>query len=193
MITVWPGFATGSLNSDEVIGKKLVLTNADGSVAFNAKDGMHRDATIDSTNPAARVWLWDKVRDGYRADGFDYFWMDETEPDIEWHNMFCHLGPCAFVYNIYPLLHTSSLYGGLRSVSNERVLILARDAYIGAQRNGTTFWSSDVRPFLAGVARADPDRPERLRQRAAVLVFRHGRLAGTAARKPPGACPPRSR
>ena len=146
MITVWPGFATGSLNSDEVIGKKLVLTNADGSVAANPKDGMHRDATIDSTNPAARVWLWNKVRNGYRADGFDYFWMDETEPDIEWHNMFCHLGPCAFVYNIYPLVHTSSLYEGLRSVGNERVLILARDAYIGAQRNGTTFWSSDIHP-----------------------------------------------
>ncbi len=146
MVTVWPGFATGSLNIEEIIGKKLVLTNADGSVAANRNDGMHRDATIDSTNPAARVWLWEKVRDGYRADGFDYFWMDETEPDIEWHNMFCHLGPCAFVYNIYPLLHTSSLYDGLRSVSNERVLILARDAYIGAQRNGTTFWSSDIQP-----------------------------------------------
>ena len=146
MVTVWPGFATGSANIEEVIKKKLVLTNADGSVAANPKDGMHRDATIDSTNPAARVWLWEKVRDGYRADGFDYFWMDETEPDVEWHNMFCHLGPCAFVYNIYPLLHTSSLYEGLRSVSNERVLILARDAYIGAQRNGTTFWSSDIHP-----------------------------------------------
>jgi alpha-D-xyloside xylohydrolase len=146
MITVWPGFATGSLNDQEVISKKLVLTNADGSVAANPKDSMHRDATIDSTNPAARAWLWGKVRDGYRADGFDYFWMDETEPDVEWHNMFCHLGPCAFVYNIYPLVHTSALYEGQRSVSNERVLILARDAYIGAQRNGTTFWSSDIRP-----------------------------------------------
>jgi alpha-D-xyloside xylohydrolase len=146
MITVWPGFATGSLNDGEVIGKKFALTNADGSVAANPKDSMHRDATIDSTNPAARAWLWDKVRDGYRADGFDYFWMDETEPDVEWHNMFCHLGPCAFVYNIYPLVHTSALYEGQRSISNERVLILARDAYIGAQRNGTTFWSSDIRP-----------------------------------------------
>ena len=146
MVTVWPGYSKGSLNYDEITGKKFVLTNADGNVALNPKDGMHRDATIDSTNPAARVWLWDKVKNGYWADGFDYFWMDETEPDIEWHNMFCHLGPCAFVYNIYPLLHTSALYEGRRSVSNERVLILARDAYIGAQRNGTTFWSSDIRP-----------------------------------------------
>jgi alpha-glucosidase (family GH31 glycosyl hydrolase) len=64
----------------EVIGKKLALTNADGSVAAKARDSMHRDATIGSTNPAVRVWLWDQVRDGYRADGFDYFWMDETEP-----------------------------------------------------------------------------------------------------------------
>ena len=146
MITVWPGYATGSLNIDEVISKKFVLTNPDGSVAANRNDGMHRDATIDSTNPAARVWLWNKVKNGYGADGFDYFWMDETEPDIEWHKMFCHLGPCAFVYNIYPLLHTSSLYEGQRSISNERALILARDAYIGAQRNGTTFWSSDIHP-----------------------------------------------
>ena len=146
MITVWPGYATGSLNIDELVSKKFVLTNADGSAAANKNDGMHRDATIDSTNPAARVWLWNKVQNGYGADGFNYFWMDETEPDVEWHKMFCYLGPCAFVYNIYPLLHTSSLFEGHRSVSNERMLILARDAYIGTQRNGTTFWSSDIRP-----------------------------------------------
>jgi alpha-D-xyloside xylohydrolase len=147
MITVWPGFSSESSNYNEVTSKKLVLTDANGNVAPHPKDPwLRRDATIDSTNPAARVWLWNKVLTGYRADGFDYFWMDETEPDTEWHDLFCSLGPCAFVYNIYPLVHTSALYEGQRSMSNERVLILARDAYIGAQRNGTTFWSSDIQP-----------------------------------------------
>ncbi len=145
MITVWPDFAIGSTNYDEVVANKLVLTDAKGAPA-GKKDNFHRDACLDETNPAARAWLWNKINTGYRADGFDYFWMDETEPDVEWRYLFCSLGPCADVYNVYPLMHNSALYDGQRSVSDERVLILTRDAYLGDQRNGTTFWSSDITP-----------------------------------------------
>ena len=49
-------------------------------------------------------------------------------------------------YNVYPLFHTSSVYEGFRRDfgDSRRVMILARAAYLGAQRNGTVFWSSDI-------------------------------------------------
>jgi alpha-D-xyloside xylohydrolase len=147
VISVWPDFAKGTANYEEVVSQKLVLTDATGAPAGMKNDPhFHRDACIDSTNPAARVWLWDKINAGYRADGFDYYWMDETEPDVGWHDMFCHLGPCALFNNVYPLMHNSAVYDGQRSVSEERVMILTRAAYLGSQRNGTTFWSSDISP-----------------------------------------------
>jgi alpha-glucosidase/alpha-D-xyloside xylohydrolase len=49
-------------------------------------------------------------------------------------------------YNIYPLVHTALAYEGSRRDfgDSRRVLSLARAAYLGAQRNGTVFWSSDI-------------------------------------------------
>ena len=145
IISIWPGYAQGSKHYDELIANHLVFTNSDGTpTAMKNDPQFHRDADIDSTNPKARLWLWNQVATGYRQQGFDYDWLDESEPDIEWHDSFCFLGPCAKVYNIYPLVHSSALYEGQRSVSDERVLILTRTAYLGAQRYGTTFWSSDI-------------------------------------------------
>ncbi|HVT98597.1 MAG TPA: TIM-barrel domain-containing protein, partial [Acidobacteriaceae bacterium] len=49
-------------------------------------------------------------------------------------------------YNVYPLFHTASVYEGFRRDfgDSRRVMSLARAAYLGAQRNGTIFWSSDI-------------------------------------------------
>lgn len=145
IVSIWPGYAKGSKHYDELVSNKFTYTNADGTPTAMPKDPQfHRDADIDSTNPKARVWLWNQVSKSYFANGFDYIWLDESEPDIEWHNSFCFLGPCAKVYNIYPLVHSAAIYQGHRSISDERVLILTRAAYLGAQRNATTFWSSDI-------------------------------------------------
>jgi alpha-glucosidase/alpha-D-xyloside xylohydrolase len=102
---------------------------------------------IDTTNPAAAKWFWDEIRDRYiKPDHFDYVWMDETEPDIDPAKDFFYVGSGARFYNVYPLFHTASVYEGFRRDfgDSRRVMILARAAYLGAQRNGTVFWSSDI-------------------------------------------------
>jgi alpha-glucosidase/alpha-D-xyloside xylohydrolase len=39
---------------------------------------------IDTTNPEAAKWFWEKIRDRYvKPYGFDHIWLDETEPDID--------------------------------------------------------------------------------------------------------------
>jgi alpha-glucosidase (family GH31 glycosyl hydrolase) len=40
----------------------------------------------------------------------------------------------------------AAFYNGMRKDMKERALILARDAYPGAQHNGAIFWSSDISP-----------------------------------------------
>jgi alpha-glucosidase (family GH31 glycosyl hydrolase) len=47
---------------------------------------------IDATNPAARKWFWEKARDNVLSHGFDYPWLDETEPDLVPDGFFYSVG-----------------------------------------------------------------------------------------------------
>ena len=70
-------------------------------------------------------------------------------------------------------MHTAAIYDGFRrDVKHKRALILSRDAYLGAQRNGTMFWSSDIYPDVGHAEAADSHRPRLHR-------FRHGVLDAT--------------
>jgi alpha-D-xyloside xylohydrolase len=79
--------------------------------------------------------------------GFDAFWADETEPDLPPNGSYLHIGPGTEFFNVYPFFHTQALYEGFRrDLLDRRALILSRDAFLGAQHNGTIFWSSDIYP-----------------------------------------------
>ena len=99
-----------------------------------------------STRPilTRAAWYWDRIRENYVAKGFDAFWADETEPDLPPNGSYFHIGPGTEFFNVYPLFHTGAFYTGMRRDMKERALILSRDAYPGAQHNGTIFWSSDI-------------------------------------------------
>ncbi len=146
LISVWPHFATGSKYYDMMKQKGWFIHKADGKPDFgHVPDTI--GPNIDTTNPAAAKWWWDKIRDGYvKKDGFSYIWLDETEPDIDPIKDYFYVGSGRQYYNIYPLFHTASVYDGFRRDfgDDRRVFILARAAYLGAQANGTVFWSSDI-------------------------------------------------
>lgn len=146
LISVWPHFAVGSNYYDMMKQKGWFIHKADGQPDLG-QDPNTIGPNIDTTDPAAARWWWDKIRDGYvKKDGFSYIWLDETEPDIDPINDFFHVGSGRQYYNIYPLFHTASVYDGFRRDfgDSRRVFILARAAYLGAQANGTVFWSSDI-------------------------------------------------
>jgi len=90
--------------------------------------------------------------------GFSYIWLDETEPDIDPAKDFLYVGSGSRFYNIYPLFHTASVYEGFRRDfgDSRRCMILARAAYLGAQRNCTVFWSSDIRSTWDMLKRSVP-------------------------------------
>jgi alpha-D-xyloside xylohydrolase len=58
---------------------------------------------------------------------------------------------------VYPYFHTKAIYDGFRAdLPDRRALILARDAYLGAQHNGAIFWSSDISPTWDTLKRQVP-------------------------------------
>jgi alpha-glucosidase/alpha-D-xyloside xylohydrolase len=146
LLSVWPHFSVGTQFYDMLLEKGWLVHGADGtpdSGWFAKVIGPN----IDTTNPAAAKWWWESIRDRYvKPYGFDYIWLDETEPDIDPAKDFFFIGSGTRYYNAYPLFHTASVYEGFRRDfgDSRRVMILARAAYLGAQRNGTIFWSSDI-------------------------------------------------
>ena len=114
---------------------------------------------VRKTNPEAARWFWEQIRDRYvKPYGFDYIWLDETEPDVDPAGDVFSIGSGTRFYNVYPLFHTASVYEGFRRDfgDSRRVMILARAAYLGAQRNGTVFWSSDIMSTWYMLRRAIP-------------------------------------
>ena len=146
LLSVWPHFAPGTQFYDMLAGKGWLIHTRDGKPdAGGFKDVI--GPNIDTTNPDAAKWWWEKIRDRYVIPyGFDYLWLDETEPDIDPAKDVFSIGSGTRFYNVYPLFHTASVYEGFRRDfgDSRRVMILARAAYLGAQRNGTVFWSSDI-------------------------------------------------
>lgn len=146
LLSVWPHFAEDTQFYDMLLKKGWLIHTADGT----PDSGHYTKAVgpnIDTTNPEAAKWWWNEIRDRYvKPYGFDYIWLDETEPDVDPANDFFYIGSGKRYYNVYPLFHTASVYDGFRRDfgDSRRVMILARAAYLGAQRNGTVFWSSDI-------------------------------------------------
>jgi alpha-D-xyloside xylohydrolase len=145
MISVWPRFERGTRYYDLVLKNGWFEHLADGT----PMDGLPYDragSDIDTTNPAAARWFWDVVRDNIISKGFDSIWADETEPDLPPNGGYLSIGPGTRYFDVYPLFHTAAIYDGFRRDVDHRALILSRDAYPGAQHNGTIFWSSDIYP-----------------------------------------------
>ena len=146
LLSVWPHYARGTQFYDMLEKNGWLIHAPDGK----PDPGWTKEAigpNLDTTNPEAAKWFWEKIRDRYvKPYGFDYLWLDETEPDIDPAGDVFSVGSGVRFYNIYPLVHTASVYEGSRRDfgDSRRVMTLARAAYLGAQRNGTVFWSSDI-------------------------------------------------
>src|SRR5271170_1535720 len=146
LLSVWPHYAPGTQFYDMLLSKGWLIHTPDGKPHVGDEPNTI-GPNIDTTNPEAAKWFWEKIRDRYvKPYGFDYLWLDETEPDLDPAKDVFSVGSGTRFFNVFPLFHTASVYDGFRRDfgDSRRVMILARAAYFGAQRNGTVFWSSDI-------------------------------------------------
>jgi alpha-D-xyloside xylohydrolase len=160
MISVWPRFEPGSRYYDEILshgwfehyaaGIPVTADEPTPGVPVNGLPYDKAGSDIDTTNPDAAKWWWNLIHTNIASQGFDYFWADETEPDLPPDGAYLHVGPGAAFFNVYPLFHTAAIYDGMREQEAQgkggRALILSRDAYTGIQKNSVLVWTSDISP-----------------------------------------------
>ena len=143
MISVWPRFVPEDRYYKTLLENGWFEHLSDGTPT-NGLPYDRAGSDIDTTNPKAARWYWEIIKENYVKKGFDSFWADETEPDLPPNGSYWYIGPGTQFFNVFPLFHTAAIYDGFRRDLKTRALILARDAYTGAQHNGTIFWSSDI-------------------------------------------------
>lgn len=158
ILSVWPRFEKESRYYDLLRTKGWLLKDAEGDVVDGLPVRSDRaGALLDSTNPEARTWMWGKIRDNLASQGFDWFWLDETEPDLVPDGYFYSIGSGDRYHNVYPIVHTSlAAEGSAKDRPNFRNMILARAAYLGTQHNGGIFWSGDIQSTWEALKRQVP-------------------------------------
>jgi alpha-D-xyloside xylohydrolase len=156
MISVWPRFVPDDRYYSTLLAHGWFEHLPDGTPT-NGLPYDRAGSDIDTTNPEAAQWFWDRIRENFITKGFDSIWADETEPDLPPNGSYLHVGPGTEFFNVYPYFHTKAIYDGFRrDVPDHRALVLSRDAYLGAQHHGAMFWSSDISPTWDTLRRAVP-------------------------------------
>lgn len=154
MVSVWPSVSPLSENYREMAQAGL-LVGAEHGMPFQApwRDKGFPEALpvacYDATDPAARAYLWSKIRRNYVDLGIRAFWLDACEPEIQPghpHNLRFHTGPGAEVANAYPAEHARGFHEGMLADGGDDMVLLCRSAWAGSQRYGAAVWSGDIDP-----------------------------------------------
>lgn len=153
MVSVWPTVNGASENFEEMQRDGLLIETNRGIPAHwiltdtNAPGLPAPVYFYDATNPEARSFFWEKIREGYHQHGIKVFWLDACEPEMyptDPENLRYHLGNGLAVTNIYPRMQAQAFYDGLRSAGEDEIITLCRSAWAGSQRYGAAVWSGDI-------------------------------------------------
>jgi alpha-D-xyloside xylohydrolase len=154
MITVWPKFYVGTKNYDEMKANGfLYMRNVEKGQRDWVGPG-YLSTFYDPYSDAARDLYWKRIDEKLFAKGFDAWWLDSTEPDMQSNlsrtETILRQGPTALgsasrYLNTYSLMTSKGVYENQRkSNPDQRVFILTRSAFAGQQRYAAATWSGDV-------------------------------------------------
>ncbi|RKD30206.1 glycoside hydrolase family 31 protein [Lacrimispora algidixylanolytica] len=145
MVSIWPTVDRESENYEEMLEKGyLIRTDRGFRVGLN-----FQGATIhyDATNPEARDYVWNKVKENYYEKGVQVFWLDEAEPEYtayDFDNYRYYQGSNLQIGNIYPVEYAKTFYEGMKAQGQENIVNLIRCAWAGSQKYGALVWSGDI-------------------------------------------------
>jgi len=151
-IAVGPDLASGHLFGTDSLGRDLLVRTERGVPATMDLIDTGQEGTIyghfyDPTNPQARRFIWEQVKQGYYEHGIKVFWLDACEPEIkprDFDNLRYHIGNGQAVTNLYPFYNAQAFYEGMRSEGETEIVNLCRSAWAGSQRFGAALWSGDI-------------------------------------------------
>jgi len=152
MVSVWPTVNPNSENFREMNEKGLLVQaynniNVFLPLADRYPEGASYAYYYDSTNPEARQFIWEKVKQHYYDLGIRVFWLDADEPEIypiTHRNLRYHLGSALEVGCIYPLLHQRGFFEGESAAGEKEIINLSRSGWAGSQRYAAALWSGDI-------------------------------------------------
>jgi len=154
MISVWPKFYVGTKHYEEFRKNGWLYMR---NVEVGQKDWVgpgYVSTFYDPYSSDARKLYWKQINEKLFSLGFDAWWLDSTEPDLQSNLSFdewrLRIGPTALgtsarYLNTYSLMNSKAVYEGQRKTKpNQRVFILTRSAFAGQQRYSAATWSGDV-------------------------------------------------
>jgi len=154
MISVWPKFYVGTKNYEEFKKKGWLYTR---NVEKEQKDWVgpgYVSTFYDPYSKEACDLFWKQINEHLFSKGFDAWWLDCTEPDIQSNlsmsetRLRMHptaMGTGARYRNTYSLMNSKGVYESQReSEPDQRVFILTRSAFAGQQRYSAATWSGDI-------------------------------------------------
>ena len=152
MVSVWPTVSPISENYETMRERGLLVNSEYGIDVFqvfldNEIPGPAFLAYYDSTNPEARRFIWETVKNNYYAQGVRLWWLDSDEPDVTpWapENQRYSIGSGVEVANIYPLMHQQAFYDGMTEAGETEIVTLSRSGWAGSQRYSSIIWSGDI-------------------------------------------------
>lgn len=146
MVSVWPTVDRSSTNFPEMLARGL-LVRQDRGVPISM-EGEGNCIHFDPTNPAAREFVWSRVKENYYDKGIRILWLDEAEPEYTIYDFDIyryHLGPNLMVGNSYPVFYSRGFYEGMKAASGTASIVnLVRCAWTGSQKYGALLWSGDI-------------------------------------------------
>ncbi|KAL1704236.1 glycoside hydrolase family 31 protein [Schizophyllum commune] len=168
MASLWPSVEDNSENYAALQEQGLLATTRDGTGVTDSFAGAYT-RLIDSTNPAAREFLWKRLNDSYFSKGIYNFWIDQADggtlgeafenngqtiQNIPYSRAFTqyYIGTQEGAGKMYPWFHEQAVDEGHRNLTNTArddpacpYMSLTRSTWVGGQRFCTYLWSGDTR------------------------------------------------
>ena len=145
MVSVWPSVDRRSKHFGEMAERGLLMRTERG--AMQTYDYQGDCVTLDPTNPETRDYVWEKCKESYYDLGIDYFWLDNSEPDLtkyDFDNFRYYIGPALSCSNIFPQWYSRIFYDHETALGNQQPVNLLRSGWAGSQKYGNVLWSGDV-------------------------------------------------
>ena len=145
MVSIWPTVDRESENFQEMLEKGYLIRTEHGYRI--GMDFMAPTVHFDATNPGAREYVWQKVKQNYYSKGIKTFWLDEAEPEYtvyDFENYRYHQGTNLQIGNTYPVRYAQAFYEGQEKEGQQNIVNLLRCAWAGSQKFGALVWSGDI-------------------------------------------------